>query len=436
MPKKRNHGDGALYYLGPPKKLWRGVASYTDPETNKRRQKYVHSKSQKVCGDKLKELLREIDEYGMPLNRGTTVEQWAEKWLVDHKKPHVDPKTYTGYVSAVKQWINPVVGHKPVSTLKPSDILAIHSGVRAAGKSSTTALHAHRVISMMLDAAIPENLCVRNVAKHVKAPAKAKSTRGSIDADVARDMLRIAASQDRGTMWWFKLLGGPRQSEILGATLDGLDLAQGVYRVNWSLEEVPKDHGCGVDSTGAHKCGKKQGAACVDWKWRIPDGFEMRHLFGRWCLTRPKSMTGRVVPLVKPLRIAIERYLVRHADTPNPHGLIWRKADGSPYLPKEDAQDFRDLMLEAGLITEEQNAPGKSPIDGHWGRHTTITLLASLGADKQLIGEIVGHSSEEITAIYRHAHADEKAEVMGRLSDVLLGAAGPLELEAASAPPR
>lgn len=430
MPKKRSHGDGALYYLGPSKKLWRGVASYVDPDTNKRRQKYVHSKSQKVCGDKLKELLREIEDYGIPLDKSTTVEVWAQEWLTEHKKPKVDPKTYTGYVSAVKQWIIPAVGDKRVAALRPSDIRAIHARVRNAGKSSTTALHAHRVISMMLDAAVPEGLCAQNIAKHVEPPTKAASDRGAIDTEVAKEMLRIAASQDRGTMWWFKLLGGPRQSEILGATLDGLDLEKGLYRVNWSLEEVPKDHGCGSAGSAGYPCGKKQGAACPQWKWRVPDGFKMRHLFGRWCLTRPKSQTGRVVPLIEPLRLAIAAYLERHADTPNPHGLIWRKADGSPYLPKEDAQDFRDLLFEAGLITAEQNAPGKSPIDGHWGRHTTITLLASLGVDTQLIGEIVGHATEEMTGAYRHAHAEEKAAAMSKLGDLLLGAVIPLEIDA------
>ena len=101
--------------------------------------------------------------------------------------------------------------------------------------------------------------------------------------------------------------------------------------------------------------------------------------------------------------------------TNNPHGLIWRNADGSPISAKQDAQDWRDLLHAAGIIGADELAPGGTRLTGHWARHTTVTVLASLGVDFQLIGEIVGHSSAEVTRIYRHAQGTERMAAMEKL---------------------
>lgn len=420
MAKKRSHGDGALYFL-PKRKLWRGVIDLgINPETGKRVQKSVHSRTQAECRAKLREIQSEVEKHGAPLDRTATVSEWAEIWLETIKKPQVDPNTFAGYQSSVKRWIKPHLGQRTVASLKPSDVTGLGRHVINSGRSSTTALGVHRAISMMLDDARKEGLCARNVAADVKPPKKAVSKRGSIPVADAAKILAEAALMDLGSMFWFKLLGGPRQSEALGARLEDLDLELMTYQVNWALEEVPREHGCGTSPRGSWLCGKKRGAACPDAKWRVPDGFEMQHIEGRWCLTPPKSQRGRFVPLVPQLAEMIKAYLERRAGDPNPHGLIWRKPDGLPYTPKEESAIWRQLLFRAGIITEKQLAPGKSEITGHWARHTTVTLLASLGVDFQIIGEIVGHSSEEVTRIYRHANAAEKATAMERLGQLMI----------------
>lgn len=422
MPKKRSHGDGALYYIKS-RGLWRGVIDLEPvPGGPDRPQKYVHSKSQSECRAKLKKVQAEIAEYGAPLDNNVTVATWAQTWLEDHKKPHVDPHTYSVYASGIKRWIAPTIGHKKVAAIKPSDILAVHKAMRSAGRKSGTIRSVHHAMSMMFEQARRERLCAKNIVEDVDPPAKKGGTRDSLPLESAARLLEISAAADVGSMWWFKLLGGPRQTELLGATLDSLDLVNGIYSVNWSLESVPKEHGCGEHRATGWPCGKLRAHACPEARWRIPDDYEFQPLEGEghWCLTRPKSQTGRVVPLIPQLQVMIADYLNRHADEPNPHGLIWRNPDGSPIKPKEDAQAWRDLLHQTGLITAEQAAPGKSPIDGHWARHTTITLLASLGVDFQLIGEIVGQASAEVTAIYRHANNAEKAHAMERLGDLML----------------
>lgn len=423
MVKKRNHGDGALYELKS-RGLWRGVVDLGFDAEGRRVQKYVHARTQRACRDKLEALKREISEHGAPLDKQASVADFAAHWLEHIAKPDVDPNTYTTYKSMVNRWIVPTLGRKKLHALLPSDVLALRTAILDAGRAASTARQAHIVLRRILDAARAERLTPRNVAEDVKAPRADKGVRGALTTPQALAILAAAAAMPNaaGARWWLKLLGGPRQGEILGATLEDLDLDAGVLRISWKLEEVAREHGCDA----AAPCGYVQAARCPKARWRIPDGFEHRHLTGAWHLTRPKSRTGRVVPLIPQLVEAIRRHLSATASLPNPHGLIWHDGTGEPIRPRADAAQWRDLLVTAGVIDERENRAGGTPLTGHCARHTTVTVLASLGVDHQLIGEIVGHSSVQVTEMYRHAQAEEKRAAMealgGAWASALLGA--------------
>lgn len=433
MPKKRSHGDGGLYQIRGGK-LWRGVVDLgVDPDTGKRRQKVVTSRTKSGANDKMKEVRDQIREFGAPIDKSATVERWSEEWLQKVAKPNVDPSTFAGYRSAVNVWIVPAIGGKRVAQLKPSDVRTVLDKMRTAGRSTSLMRTCHIVMGEMLDAAKAERLCARNVARDVSRPGgridkrivASKRTSLTVDQGIA---LLDAASHlpvSAGSRFWFKLLAGQRQGEILGASIDDLHLSdtrgESMYQVNWKLEELERDHGCDPE----HPCGKKYGAYCTNPHWRVPDDFEKIQIQGRWHLTRPKSNTGKVVPLIEPVAEAIRRHLALTADQPNPHRLIWHNADGSPIDPAVDQQEWRDLLVTAKIIGPEQAMPKGTKLTGHVARHTTVTILASLGYDLQLIGEIVGQSSTAVTEMYRHASMEEKRAAMQALGDKL--SAGLLE---------
>lgn len=425
MPKSRSHGDGGLYEIRGGK-LWRGVVDGGLDGDGGRLQWYVTAKTKTECARRLNALRAEVAEHGAPLSKGAKVSAWASTWLETIARPDVDPSTYAGYASLIRRWIIPTLGARKVAALKPSDVRALRVRMTDAGLATSTVRQGHIVLSMMLDAAVAEKLCRTNVAKEVRKPGARKALvsaeRGSLTTGQAVAILRAAAAMpdSAGSRWWFKLLVGQRQGEILGATLADLDLDAGLYTVSWKLEELRREHGCGDTP-----CDYKQGARCPQAKWLIPDDFEKRHLTGAWHLTRPKSRTGRVVPLVPQLVEAIRRHLDATADQPNPHGLIWHHPDGSPILPKRDAQEWRDLLVTAGVITADEAVPGGTAMTGHWARHTTVTILASLGVDFQVIGEIVGHSSAQVTQMYRHAQDAEKRAAVTALGGAWVAAIGP-----------
>lgn len=419
MPKRRTHGQGGLYYVET-RGLWRATVELgDDPVTGKRRTKVVTARTQRAARDKMTTIQKEIAKHGAPLDRQVRLEEWAGRWL-DVRAREVDPKTWTGYRGAIRNWIAPTLGRKLVSSLKPSDVHALHERIADAGKAVSTARQAHIVLSMMLDAAKAEGLCQENVAEHVRKPGArgrgvAAKTRDALTTDHVLAILRAAYDlpDHAGSRWWLKLLGGPRQTEILGARISDLDLDARLYEVWWKLEALARGHGCG-DSP----CGWKMAAKCPQKRWRVAPGFELEEIEHQWCWTRPKSRPGRAIPLLPQLAAEIGRHLDATSHLPNPHGLIWRNADGSPITPVQDNAEWRSLLVAAGVIEPGDAVPGGTEWTGHTARHTTVTVLAELGVDFQMIGEIVGHSSAQVTAIYRHARDEERRAVMQRLGDV------------------
>ena len=424
MPKKRSPGDGGLFYI-PSRDLWRGVVDAGFNPNGARKQLSVTSRTQRGARDKLNLLKKEIDEFGGPLDRHRLVEQWAAHWLETVCRPKLKPKPYAAYQSVVNKWINPTLGKKPITLVKPSDVRLVYRAIGVAGRSSSTALKAHNVMSAMFESARKDGIVARNVIADVDPPRAAISGRDSLSTEEAIKLLANASDRPDGTRWWMALLAGVRQGERLGATLDSLDLDKGLFTIQWSLTEARFEHGCDGG------CGVLRGGSCPQRRLILADGLEHVQLDGRLCLVRPKSGKPRTIPLLPQLVEALRRYLAATAGQSNPHGLIWRNPNGTPITSGQDSAEWRDLLLSAGVITPEQAKPLREQVEGtlpapttHWARHTTATVLMELGVDVRIIGEIVGHASEEITRQYQHVSSAAAREAMERLGTHFAGALG------------
>lgn len=429
MVKKRDHGTGGLYPIRGGK-LWRGVIDGQPNQDGKRVQHYVHARTKTACKAKLDQLRRELEQHGAPVNRTVRVDQWAPYWLETILKPRVDPSTYRGHRSNLNQRIIPALGRKRVSSVRPADARALLAAARDAGTSASTIRYTHSTLNQLFDAARAEGLVQRNIMDDVARPSMPKAglpaARGALTTEESLAVLEAALHLPHGTgsRHWFRLLTGPRQGEVLGAQVEHLDLAGGFYDLQWKLELLHFEHGCFSGAPPAvFPCGRRQARSCPELRYQIPDDYEYQPLEGGWHLTRPKGGQARTLPIIPPLREFLARYLDETADWPNPHGLIWRHEDGSVITPKQDQQEWRELLAAAGVIRADQAIPGGTEKTTHIGRHTTVTVLAAWGVDFQIIGEIVGHSTAEVTKIYRHARRDElmrAASLVGReWADVL-----------------
>jgi len=365
------------------------------------------AKGEAECKRLLREKQREIAEKGLPSaggNQRATVKSWADEWLPTHATK-VRPKAYETDAGAVRKWIVPTIGHKRLTDLTPGDVRAVHRAIRKAGLTSTTARQAHWCLMGMLKAAMLDGHRIPSNVILVEAPTRAANDRDSIPIEDGRKVLAVIAERPDRARWLIGLLG-MRQAECLGLTRDMIDLSAGLLDVSWQLQTLPY----------LDKHDRTKG-------FRVPDGFEARHLTHAYHLTRPKTAKGqRIIPLTPLWAAALAEAMDRPAD--NPWGLLWTGTDTrngqdrvTPKRATVDREEWRAILDEAGV---------RHPSGRHWllheMRHTTATQLLEGGADPQTVTAILGHSQILTSRSYQHV-----SQALARAA--LEGVEGRLQIE-------
>ncbi len=400
-----------------------------EDENGKRRRKTVSAKTYKECMSRINAILKDKNEWGMAVSKTVRLGIYAEDWLAI-KKTACDPSTYRGYMTCVRRHLKPYAD-KPVKDFTPTicrrilnQMQSYNQQGKAIGPASISLRRTlHTTLNQIFNNALADRIIPSNPMVAVDRPSPKDS---EIDKSDEREAFTVAQMQTMlskaadmgsavGAIWWWRLLTGMRQGEILGASLEDLTFGTtsegvpyGQYAVNWKLEQIMREHGCGEPVKGMYPCRKKRPSFCTNPRWRVPDGYDITPLWGRWCLTRPKSKTGRVVPIIPMLAQVMQSYIRATASQPNPYGLVFHRPDGRPIEPDDDERAFRDLMREAGIAEPEKRS-------GHETRHSTVTLLSSMGVDVGLIMQIVGHSSIAMVEHYRHADITERLRAMETL---------------------
>jgi integrase len=422
MPRKRSSGRIAPYKYTTDRgeERWRARIDIGTDAQGKRKRKTVTSSTFRGCQEKISSVLSEIRDNGTPVEHHIKLGDYSRMWL-EHKKHEIDPKSYAMYRTVTEKHLSEYAG-TPIEKIVPSTVRIILENAKSYNQKGdvngpagiSLKRQIRTCLNQIMEAAYADRLIPSNPVLAVKTP-KRKDTdgvRSSFSVPELREMLRIASNNDNpglGARMWFRLLTGMRQGEILGATWKSYNPKTGMYTVDWKLQPVPRDHGCGTPINGEYPCGKHKGGLCPEATWRIPDGYDMQPLNGSNALTRPKSQTGRIVPIVPPLQQVLKLY--KQQDQTSQYGLMFHDPNGNPIDPKQDMLDFRALMTQAGINADAHT--------GHESRHAVVTLLASQGVDFQLIKEIVGHSSDAMVEHYRHADNTERLKAMETLDSSL-----------------
>ena len=113
----------------------------------------------------------------------------------------------------------------------------------------------------------------------------------------------------------------------------------------------------------------------------------MRQTFGRHGFDSPKSKAGRrTVPLTGGLVAELRRHKLSQA--PNPDGLVFASAAGTPIDPDNAKRAWARTLRKAGL----------QHVAFHSTRHTAVSLLiAHEQLNPKQLQAIVGHASIQLT---------------------------------------
>lgn len=440
--KRREYGTGAMYQR---KSDWRWIATTgvdTWTETGTRKRTVISGKGcvggcPKKCSH-IVAIRRKLDGAKAAIERGEvgasrreTVKGWAEKYLAIRVRD-LSPKAYNAAASPITKWVVPTIGHKRLDQLTPGDIRAVADAQRAKGRKEATQAATQRALKTMLRHAVQEGHSVPSHIFEVKAPKAATSDRASMTIDEGLACIEVASGMPNGVRWLFTLLYGQRMGECLGLTWDAVDLDAGAFGeavIEWQLQPLP--YNVGRDRSSG---------------FRVPDGYESRHLVDSYHLVRPKSRAGyRVAPLLEPVRDALVAW--QAASPESPYGLVWPEPNGRPRNDKHDRAEWHELQKAAGVHhpTRVDKKTGKpSPYHVHECRNFAATMLLEAGVPEHVITDLLGHSSLVTSLRYRTRRREPLLEAMVKVGERLgLSSSGggvqpglPAELEGDGLPPR
>lgn len=185
--------------------------------------------------------------------------------------------------------------------------------------------------------------------------------------EVSRILLR--AAQPWKALFALAAFAALRGGEILGLTVDDIDLMGGVVHVRRS-----------VSPSRALQSPKTRGS-------------------------------DRTIPMAPPLQAIIEEHL-RNTWTPNPSGLLFATRTGR-LLSHTKVLEKRLWPLLEALKIERRGL--------HSFRHTATSLLIEASVPLPVVREIVGHASVATTlGIYAHVVRAEHRDAMEKLGQILL----------------
>lgn len=363
----RGKGEGSVFK--DKRGLWNGVIELPS-HGGERRRKVIRRKDKKELLEEMRRQTSELARRGDLPTGGQTVEQWMNYWLREVAAKSVRPNTFDGYRRTVENHIIPAIGKTKLDKVTATHIRRVHDSILDKGMKTTTALLAHRVMSVSFKIALREGRIGMNPTEMTDAPRKARAELQALTHPEAVQFLEHALrDKTHGAKWATTLLTGARRGEVLGLQRDRVT---DVLDLSWQLIRIAKTD--------------------VDGKPDVPADYEYQHVKGGLYLTRPKSSKSwRIVPLVDPLKTILERHMSEMPE--NEWGLLFTRK-GNPISPDQASRDWRVSLAAAGI---------EKDVRLHDARHSTVDLLFEAGVPEDLIMEIVGHSVRATTRGYKSA---------------------------------
>lgn len=388
--RRRQRGEGGLYQRQSDG-MWVGAIDLGWRD-GKRRRKVVSSKTQKGALRKLNDEKKKLATQGDLSTTDVTLAFWLSYWLDSIVRPRADPETFKRYRTNVDKHIVPEIGKQKLEKLGLHHVRELHRRFVRLELSESTAASAHRTLVTALNDAMKERGLGRNVAQLVDAPRIADTDPVALSMEEVRRFMEIAQRDPRtASRWLAAFMVGTRQGETLGLRWSSILWDQGVMDIAWQLQRLSYRHGCAEKEPWT--CGRKRAADCPDVALDVPRGFEAVQLYGRLCLTRPKS-SRHLIPIPAHLRVALEQRRAQvddeRASYVSDHDLVWCRPDGEPIAHEDDYDEWVDWLGAAGI----------DHVKLHAARHTTATLLRALGYPMDIIRMILGHSTVLMTQRY------------------------------------
>jgi integrase len=362
--------------------------------TGKRPQKYIPGFRTKRAAEEEKiRILAEMNSGSWIEPSALTVGDYLQRWLEDHAKSRVRPKTWDTYEMFVRVHLKPALGLVRLAKLSPLHVerflaSALEGGRRdgrEGGLSPRTVKHLYALLHAALERAVRWRLVATNPVAAVDPPRVETAERPVLSEAHADVLLQGVEGGPFYVPILLAVLTGMRRGEILGLHWEDVDLEAGRLQVAHSLGQVSAR--------------------------TRPEG-DLVFVQG------PKTSKKRLVTLGPLLIMELRRHRGQQAQRrldlgPEYHheGLVCPREDGRPATPNIFSRDFGRLVGKLGI----------PDVTFHDLRHTNVTLLIAKKIHTKIISERVGHSSSSVTMdLYGHLLSDGQDEAAALIERELL----------------
>lgn len=291
-----------------------------------------------------------------------TVGEWGRQWLANQSQ--LKPTTRERYRGLIARQINPTWAPVPLQAVTHSDVATWVSGLTNSGLSGSTVRHAHRVLSMILGAAVRDGRIPRNPAAGVRLPRLASPDKRFLThGQVAQ--LAEAVGSPHDVVVLVLAYTGLRWGELAALRVRDVDVGRSRLSIQRSMTEVS----------------------------------------GRAVIGTPKNHQRRTVPVPAFLRDRLQEQVAgRDPEAfafPSRQGAVLRNGN------------FRSQVFDAAAT--EAGLEGLTP---HELRHTAASLAIAAGANIKAVQRMLGHASAAMTLdVYAGLFGDDLDDLARRLDE-------------------
>lgn len=177
-----------------------------------------------------------------------TVETWAARWLAA-VGPQLKAKTRASYRSLINSRINPALGDREVSSLRPIAVVEWIAAMRTEGLSASRIRQAYRVLSQLMASAVDNELIPATPCRGIRLP-RMPQTEPHILTPLEASRLVGATTAPHDILVCLLAFAGLRIGEAFALRRGDFDLSKGLVVIDENLSEAggkltfdtPKSH--------------------------------------------------------------------------------------------------------------------------------------------------------------------------------------------------
>ena len=334
------------------------IARWRDPGGAQRKKSFTRKVEAQRWLDQLQSEMHR-GSYIDPSGGKTVVATYAQRWV--DNLTHLKPSTLERYRGIVHLHILPVWGGWQIGKITPSDVNGWIRALVADGLRPGSVRQTHRVLSLILDAAVQDGRLGRNPARGARLPRPVRKEAMYLSAGEVSSLAEAARPHELTILTL--AFTGLRFGELAALKVRRFDVARKRMNIMESVTEV--------------------GSTLV------------------W--TTPKTHQTRSVPVPSQLAAMLEE----RCEGKQPDDLIFTSPLGKTLRLSNWRKNVFDPACQAAGIE------GLRP---HDLRHTAASLAIQSGANVKVVQQMLGHASAAMTLdVYAGLFGDDLDSVADRL---------------------